>query len=358
MKKNILYLLSSYNRFTGTPKKTLDLLNNSNNNNFLYVWSSNYKKEFKNDYVNVSRKVFEGDYGRNIFKHVNYLIKIIDQEQIEIVQTQFFFGELLIGLVKLFRPKIKVIVVFVGSMSAGFLKRSIQNIFYKKVNTFVYISNYVKEEKEKVFSYLRNSKSIVIYNGTKRLQVDKNKAKKNENTFNLVSVSSLISIKNISTLIDMMELIIKRQYKDIHLYIAGSGAQENELKQSVEEKGLKEYVHFLGNQKKIGNLLSNSDIFVHPCYIEGFGISVIEAMMAEKPVVVSNAGALPEIVNHKKTGFLVNPFNAEQWMNAILELKNNNELSKEIAKNGRVKAEKEFSVKNFVENYNLLYQKI
>ena len=45
MKKNILYLLSSYNRFTGTPKKTLDLLNNSNNNNFLYVWSSNYKKK-------------------------------------------------------------------------------------------------------------------------------------------------------------------------------------------------------------------------------------------------------------------------------------------------------------------------
>ena len=100
------------------------------------------------------------------------------------------------------------------------------------------------------------------------------------------------------------------------------------------------------------------DVLVHPCYIEGFGLSVVEAMMAKKPVIVSNSGALPEIVTHKKTGLLVHPFQAEDWQKAILELKKNKELASELAKNGKIKAEQDFSIKTFANNYNLFYQNL
>lgn len=358
MKKNILYILSSYNRFSGTPKKTLDLLKHSENNSFLYVYSNAYNEDFKEDYLEACTKVYEGNFKRNILKHIKKLLIIIDENQVEIIQTQFFFGELLAGIVKLLRPKVKVIVTFEGSMSEGFVKRTIQKIIYKNIHTFIYISNYVKNEKEKIFSLLKTANASVVYNGTNKLSVDENKKDNPVKTFNLLSVSSLIPIKNIHVLIEMMQLLILGHHKDIHLYIAGNGAQKKELQDAVKEKNLDEFVHFLGRQKKIGNLLENSDVLVHPCYIEGFGLSVVEAMMAEKPVIASNSGALPEIINHKKTGLLVNPFSAEDWGNAVLELKKNKELANEIAKKGREKAEREFSIKNFVENYNLLYQNI
>jgi glycosyltransferase involved in cell wall biosynthesis len=357
MIKKILYILSSYNNFSGTPKKTLDLIKYSEHNSFLYVYSNAYHEEFKEDFVTVCEKVFEGDFGRNVFKHVKKIIKIIDDNQIDIIQTQFFFGEFITGLVKIFRPKVKVIVAFEGSMSQGLVKRFIQKIIYKKVHTFIYISNYVRTEKEKFFPKLKGANTVVIYNGTSKLLVD-NVDSKSEKTFNLLSVSSLITIKNLNILIEMMHLLFLSHHKDIHLYIAGNGAQKNELKAKVIEYGLEEFVHFLGRQKKVGNLLERSDVLVHPCYIEGFGLSVVEAMMAEKPVVVSNAGALPEIVSHKNTGFLVDPFDAEEWGNAILELKKNKELANRIAKNARERAEQEFSVKNFADNYNLLYQNL
>ena len=358
MKKNILYILSSYNRFSGTPKKTFDLIKYTENNSFLYVWSTAYCKEFKEGFVSITEKVFEGDYGRNVVKHIKHLINIIDKNKIEIIQTHFFFGELLGGILKIFRPKVKMIISFEGAMSAGFIKRNIQRNIYKNVDAFIYISNYVKAEKEKVFPILKKSETAVIYNGTNRLKVDKNIEISPKKSFSLLSVSSLISIKNIDILIDMMHFLYLDNQKDIHLYIAGDGAQRTELEEKVKSKNLENSVHFLGKQKAIGNLLATSDVLVHPCYIEGFGLSVVEAMMAEKPVVVSNSGALPEIVDHKKTGFLVNPFKAEDWQKAVLELKNDKELANEIAKNAREKAEQEFSIKRFVHNYSLFYQNL
>lgn len=358
MKKNILYILSSYNRFSGTPKKTFDLIQYSDNNCFLYVWSTAYSEVFKEGFENITEKVFEGEYGRNIIKHTKHLLRIVDENKIEVIQTHFFFGELLGGILKVFRPKVKMIISFEGSMSGGFVKRSIQRNIYKNVNAFVYISNYVKEEKEKVFSILKKSETKVIYNGTNKLQVDESLEIKPKKHFTLLSVSSLINIKNIDVLIDMMHLFLKENQNDIRLLIAGDGAQKQELEQKVKTKNLEEYVQFLGKQKTIGNFLKISDVLVHPCYIEGFGLSVVEAMMAEKPVVVSNSGALPEIIEHKKTGLLVDPFNAEEWQNAVFELKNNKELANEIAKNARIKAEEDFSIKSFAYNYNLFYKNL
>lgn len=358
MKKNILYILSSYNKFSGTPKKTFDLIENSEHNSFLYVWSVAYSDEFKAGFEVITQKIFEGNFGRNLIKHIRKLIHIIDKNKIEIVQTQFFFGELLAGIVKVLRPKVKLIVSFEGAMSAGFIKRNIQRNIYKNVDAFIYISKYVKAEKENVFPQLKKSETVVIYNGTNKLFVDENLDKNAKNNFSLLSVSSLISIKNIAILIDMMQLLSVDKQQNIHLFIAGDGIQKSELEEKVKSKKLEKFVHFLGRQKSIGNLLETADVLVHPCSIEGFGLSVVEAMMAEKPVIVSNSGALPEIVEHKKTGFLVNPFKAEDWQNAILELKKNKELANEIAKNARLKAEQEFSIKNFANNYNLFYQNL
>lgn len=358
MKKNILYILSSYNRFSGTPKKTFDLIEHSENKNFLYSFSAESSEEFKASFEAISEKVYEGDFGRNVLKHVQKILTIIDNDKIEIIQTQFFYGELLGGIVKMLRPKVKLIVSFEGSMSQGFIKRAIQKVIYKYVDAFVYISNYVKTEKEKVFPRLKAAQTFVIYNGTTRLPVDKNLDKTKKKNFSLLSVSSLIDIKNIDVLIEMMQLLTTNKEQDIHLFIVGDGAQRKELEEKVKSKKLGKFVHFLGKQKAIGNLLETTDALVHPCYIEGFGLSVVEAMMAEKPVIVSNSGALPEIIEHKKTGLLVNPFKAEEWQNAILELKRNKEMAIRIAKNAKEKAEQEYSIKRFTNNYNLFYQNI
>ncbi|OEK07759.1 hypothetical protein A8C32_14805 [Flavivirga aquatica] len=358
MSTKILYILSSFNKFGGTPKKTMDLIKHSSNTCYLYVWGNAYSKEFKEEFISSGANIFEGNYKRNIFKHINSLLKIIDKHDIKIIQSQFFFGELLAGILKTLRPKIKLVIAFVGSLSPTGYKKQILNLIYNKVDAFVYISKYVQEEKIKAHSKLKNTKGVIIYNGTIK-PISTNKViEKNKNTISILCVSSLLKIKNIQILIDCLIILLKKKYTNIEFLIAGDGPERKELEKQIHEKGLTNNFTLLGHKKNIGDLHKTTNIFVHPCYIEGFGIAVAEAMLEGKPIIVSNTGALPELIKDKNTGLLVNPFDAEQWANAIIKLIEQPDYAKKLASNAKQYAEKEFSVKRFVDDYNKLYENL
>jgi len=353
----ILYILSNYNIYGGTPKKTKDLMSHFGGRSVLYIYEGGFT-EFKDEFQSTGSKMFEGIFGKNIFKHIRYLIKIIDQENINIIQTQFAFGELLGYLVKLFRPQIKLIVAFVGSNNPDIIIKPVLNILYSNVDIFIYISKYVKREKIKQFPKLKTKQSIVIYNGTrKRNEEDENTVVLKRTS--VLGIAGLIELKNIQTLIRTFNIIVN-QYKktDYHLYVAGDGPYRNELEKMIDEYKLQENVFLLGYQKNVGKLLNSCDIFVHPSYAEGFGIVVPEAMLAQKPIIVSNAGALPELIEHEKTGLIIEAHSAEDWANAIIQLAENSEFASQLAKNAEKSASERFTYNKFCLEYENMYKNL
>lgn len=354
----ILYIMSSFNIYGGTPKKTIDLLNFFKTDSSLYVYSNEYI-EYKSYFEETNAKIYEGNYKRNIFLHLQALLKIVDKDNIEVIQTQFPMGEILGGLIKLLRPKIKLIVAFVGSSSPKGIKKILVSKIYNKADAFVYISNYVKEEKMKAFPTLFKKNNYIIYNGT-NIQNLKDEESKNEafkmKSPSILSIAGLTEIKNIDVLINAMEMIIKKGEK-AYLYIAGDGPRKEYLQKMIIDKKLEDYIFLLGYRKDTKELLKNSDLFVHSCNIEGFGIAVIEAMFMEKPIIVSNAGALPELIEHNKSGLIVNPFEYKEWANAIIDIIKNKEKSKQLSFQAKVRAENKFSINSFIKNYQLLYEK-
>ena len=350
--------MPSYNKFGGTPKKTMDLIKHSSNTCYLYVWTNAYAEEFKNDFIKAGAHIIEGTHQRNILKHIKSLLKIVDENEIKIVQSQFFFGELLAGILKVFRPKIKLIIAFVGAMSPSGFKKQILNTIYGKADAFVYISNYVREEKIKVYPRLKKANGTVIYNGTNK-PVSSNKViKKNENSITILCVSGLSKIKNVQILIDCAVILLEKKYNQVKFLIAGDGPEKESFKNQIKAHNLSNNFKLLGYQKDIGDLYKVTNIFAHPCYIEGFGIAVAEAMVEQKPIIAANAGAMPELITDKKTGLLVNPFDANAWANAIINLIENPDFSKTLAANAKTFAESEFSVKRFVQDYNKLYKNL
>lgn len=359
MSIKILYILPSFNKFGGTPKKTMDLIKYSPNTSYLYVWTNAYAKEFKNDFVNAGANIIEGvGNGRNIFKHLNNLIHVIDKHDVKIVQSQFFFGELLACVLKILRPKVKLIIAFVGSASPKGYKKHILSLLYNKVDAFVYISKFVKEEKIKAYPKLKKFRNIIIYNGTEKPISTNKHIKKLDKSFTVLCVSGLSKIKNVQILIDCMAILLEKQYNQVKFLVAGDGPEKENFKNQILKKGLTNNFKLLGYQKDIGDLYKVTDIFVHPCYIEGFGIAVAEAMVEQKPIVAANAGALPELIENDKTGLLVHPFKAQEWANAIIKYIENPSYAKSLAIKAKQYAVVEFSVNRFVENYNKLYKNI
>ncbi|WP_372948564.1 glycosyltransferase family 4 protein [Mariniphaga sp.] len=357
MKNKILYILSSFNLYGGTPKKTLDLMKYFGSNSVLYVYEKGYN-EFRSKFEDTGGRVYDGFYGKNLFRHLSILLKIIDKKEIDIVQTQFFWGEVLGFFIKLFRPKVKVIVAFVGPFKPSKIKSIIANYLYKKIDSFVYITKFVQNEKQTQFPILKRKDGHIIFNGSsERIDNETECAQlKNHSVFD---IAGLVDWKNIQVLIKAINEIINNYKRECYfLYIAGEGPYRTTLEKLIEKYNLQKHVFLLGYQNNIGRLLNTCDVFAHPAYAEGFGIVIPEAMLAQKPIIVANAGALPELIEHEKTGLIVDPQDEKQWAEAIIKLAENKEFADNLASNARIKAEKDFSAEEFAQNYEKLYNSL
>lgn len=130
---------------------------------------------------------------------------------------------------------------------------------------------------------------------------------------------------------------------DLKLRIVGDGPQFSELKVLAEKLGLDDHVTFLGAQPHnvVLQEMQRAAVFVQHCVtlpfqgIESQGLSVLEAMACELPVVVTRHGALADAIVDGETGYLVEEYDIGQMASRIVELANNAALRKRVGQAAR-----------------------
>ncbi len=140
--------------------------------------------------------------------------------------------------------------------------------------------------------------------------------------------------------------VLQRRSPGIHYLIVGTGdpGYERTLRELVRSLGLEAQVHFTGFQDPVYPALAAMDVYVHPAIMEGFGIALLEAMAAGKPVVATTTGGIPDIVVHEETGLLVEPGNPEALASAIGVLLEDTSRRAVMGKAGRNRVERLFTV--------------
>lgn len=96
-----------------------------------------------------------------------------------------------------------------------------------------------------------------------------------------------------------------------YLVLIGDGPLRKDLEEVARKGGTYDAIRFIGYTDQVGDYLNAMDIYVNPTLDEGFGIAVVEAMMARIPVVLADAGAHPELIDEGHTGLLYPGGNAE-----------------------------------------------
>jgi glycosyltransferase involved in cell wall biosynthesis len=140
-----------------------------------------------------------------------------------------------------------------------------------------------------------------------------------------------------------------------HYRIAGQGSLRNALEQTAVQLDLKEDVEFLGFVTDMPGFLGAVDIVVLPSLFEGLGVSVLEAMAAEKPVIASRVGGAPELVIDGVTGFLVEARDVEGLANAIGKLAGDRALIQEMGRKGKERLEKNFTMERMARENECYY---
>jgi len=159
----------------------------------------------------------------------------------------------------------------------------------------------------------------------------------------LLFLAGLKKRKKVFFLIDMFEELLRHYHDPIKLIIAGSGPLKKKLQEYALLKNLGGKILFTGfvpEDQKLA-LYNLCDVFVFPSDMEGFGFSPAEAMACGKPVVCSNTGSLPEIVQDGRSGYCVdNTISA--FVEKILTLFGNAELRRKFGDAGEMRARRIF----------------
>jgi N-acetyl-alpha-D-glucosaminyl L-malate synthase BshA len=118
----------------------------------------------------------------------------------------------------------------------------------------------------------------------------------------VMHVSNFRPVKRVDVVLDVFRVI--RRSVRARLILVGDGPDRPGLERRVVELGLTDAVSFAGEQQSLVPWLSVADLFLLPSAQESFGLAALEAMACEVPVVASNVGGLPEIIEDGVSGFV------------------------------------------------------
>ena len=300
---------------------------------------------------------------RNILK----LCRLLKKNEIDIVQTHEFFSGTL-GRVAAMIAKVPIRILMLHSCHHWKLWYHIfiDRFLARRSDVLVANSDSVKRFTS-AFENIPITRFKTIYNGIDlrcyESNIDVNRKKREFNIENiepiLCSVGRMAFSKGYKFLINALPQVIK-EFPQMKLLIIGGGGvpsetTEEEIKRLVKTLGLTKNIKFLGWRKDVGEILSICDLFVLPSLWEGFGLSIVEAMAAGKPVVATNVDAIPEVVSDGETGILVPPKDPNALANAIITLLEDPEKMRKMGQSGKKRAFDLFSAKRMTKDFEKLY---
>ena len=151
---------------------------------------------------------------------------------------------------------------------------------------------------------------------------------------------------------------LRPHHPDLHLVVLGEGPERGRLERRAVELGVNEAVSFPGRAGDVAEWLRRSELLVHPARWEGFGIALLEAMLAGLPVVASEVSSIPEVVIDGATGLLVRPDDAVALATAIESLLANPTRARELGEAGRARVLDSFSVGRMAERTIAVYESV
>lgn len=169
-------------------------------------------------------------------------------------------------------------------------------------------------------------------------------------------IAQLIERKGHRILFKAIPAILKRHPNTVFL-IFGKGPLEKALRDEAAAESWSEHVRFMGFRTDIPQLLPALDLVVHPAFMEGLGVSLLQASACGVPIVACDAGGIPEVVEDGVNGLLVKPGDDRALAEAIAEILGNAPRRRKMGEVGREIAEKRFSVARMAREYTDLYRK-
>lgn len=175
--------------------------------------------------------------------------------------------------------------------------------------------------------------------------------------FVIGTVGRLDPIKNFDLLIQAFSKLKPLENKP-KLLIVGHGSELDNLKESARKCGISDSVVFTGERSDLEKLYPIMDVFVLPSKNEGISNTILEAMACGLPVIASNVGGNPELIDHEESGLLVESGAVSSFVDALQLYMDQPEFRTKMGAHAREKVLNRFSLKQMLLNYENIYKSL
>lgn len=279
------------------------------------------------------------------------LASIIENHNIDVVHVHHKDDLLLMALTTLMSKK-KFILVHSRQMQIPHSKKDIWHKFiYRKIDLFITITEQLRKDAINRIP-LDESKIKTLYYGVKAPQ---NFSKENcvtvfnkniqDKKFNIGVFSRIEYLKGQHLVVEAANYL-QQQYPILNYYFIGDIMDKDynqELLISIKKYNLSNIICFKGFHPNPIEIMPCFDLILLPSYNETFGLVLAEAMRSGVPVIGTNYGGVTEIISHKKTGLLFEKDNYKDLALQIEVLLNDENLRKDLARNGKEKGDNAFN---------------
>lgn len=171
----------------------------------------------------------------------------------------------------------------------------------------------------------------------------------------ILCVAELHERKGQKFLIAAMSEIL-RVIPKTKLVFVGEGPMRRSYEKLARSFG--DRISFLGRRKDIAKLIAAADVLVLPSIREAFGLVILEAGASGVPVVSTEVGGIPEIIEQNRTGILVPPESEKALAQAIISILQNPGFAREMASRAKTKVLSDFDARRMAEQTALVYDEI
>jgi glycosyltransferase involved in cell wall biosynthesis len=170
-------------------------------------------------------------------------------------------------------------------------------------------------------------------------------------------VGRLDGYKGVDYLLNGFKTLLSK-IDTVRLIIVGTGPDETHLKYLAQELEIQEHVLFKGKQENIAAILDETDIFVLPSLSEGMSNVLLEAMACSLPVVATAVGGNSDLISDRYNGILIPPQDSLSLCEALVELLNDDGLTRALGNAARKTVEDHYSMERITDDYVSLYSQL
>jgi glycosyltransferase involved in cell wall biosynthesis len=171
------------------------------------------------------------------------------------------------------------------------------------------------------------------------------------------AVGRLTEVKGFEQLISAAHSLLADGL-DLHLIIVGDGEQRPQLAGLISRLGCEDRIHLLGHRTDMIDLYHCMDVYALSSLREGLPNVVLEAMAMEVPVVATRVAGVPNVIEHERSGLIVDPGDVSQLAASIARLLRDPALRQRLAMNARATIEQRFSFAERMKKIRAIYDQV